>query len=119
MNRSKTIVFAILMIECGFLFNSLAGIEPSFYLENLALQAPDIVVVTQSEKLDGRFMVIEVWKGDLKSGDWVIVPELTVFASDESRVIHRWPRDAGTNLTTHVSGLRMSLFLRKTASGSC
>ena len=118
MNRSKTIVFAILMIECGFLFNSLAGIEPSFYLENLALQAPDIVVVTQSEKLDGRFMVIEVWKGDLKSGDWVIVPELTVFASDESRVIHRWPRDAGTNLTTHVSGLRMSLFLRKTASGS-
>jgi hypothetical protein len=99
MNRFKIIVFAILMIEYGFLLNSLAGIAPSFYLEDLAWQAPDIVVVTQSEKLDGRFMVIETWKGDLKSSDTVIVPELAVFASDESRVIHRWPRDAGTNLT--------------------
>ncbi len=118
MSRFNIIVFAVLMIECGFPLNSLAGFAPSFYLEDLAWQASDIVVVSQSEKLDGRFMVIDTWKGDLKSGNTVIVPELTAFASDESRLMHRWPRDAGTNLNTHVSGSRMSLFLKKATSGS-
>jgi hypothetical protein len=116
MNHFKTIIAVILATRCGLVLNSLAGIQPSFYLETLTAQASDIVVVKENEKLDGKYTVIETWKGELKSGDTMTIPELAGFSSEESRAIHRWPREARSNLLTHVTGSRMSLFLKKTAS---
>jgi hypothetical protein len=116
MSRFKTIIALVFAAYLGFILNSLAGIQPSFDLETLAWQASDIIVVKESEKLDGKCTIIETLKGELKPGNTMIIPELAVFSSEESRAIHRWSKDASSNLLTHVTGSRMSLFLKKSAS---
>jgi hypothetical protein len=112
MTRFKTAI-AIFLLAFGFVLNSSAGIRPSFYLENLAAQASDIVVVKQ--KWDGKCAVIETWKGELKSGDTIVIPDLTNFLSEESRTISYWPREANSNSPAQVTGSRISLFLKKSS----
>jgi len=57
------------------------------------------------------FEVLETWKGDLKKGDRITIPELACFASDHARSIFRRPGDKSPE---RVSGSRMILFLVKT-----
>jgi len=52
-----------------------AGIRPSFSVDECSWNATHIVLVQTTAK-DGVFSVVESWKGDLKPGDSVEVPEL-------------------------------------------
>lgn len=52
-----------------------AGLRPSFNLDGSAWHSTDIVLV-QTTAVDGVFTVKESWKGDLKPGDPVSVPQL-------------------------------------------
>lgn len=57
-----------------------ARIEPSFSLEESAWKATDIVVAFEGDVIDGKLQVLEAWKGDLKKGNSLDVPEMKVFA---------------------------------------
>lgn len=90
-----------------------AAIRPSFDTDECAFNATHIVVATEGEKIDGALDVLESWKGDLKKGDRITVPELAGFASDEARTVHSG--FLGTEESAKpVSGSRMVLFLVKT-----
>jgi hypothetical protein len=52
-----------------------AAIRPSFTLEYSSWHSTDVVVVTATAR-SGEFEVIESWKGDLRYGDHVVIPEL-------------------------------------------
>ena len=88
---------------------------PSFDLDKCSWTASHIVVVTEGDKIDGDVEVLESWKGDLKKGDKLIIPELAAFAPEKERVVSPWllrdklaPGDA-----THVTCSRIILFLVK------
>ena len=84
--------------------------DPAFSLDYCAWGATHIVVVTEGEKIDGKVRVLESWKGDLKPGEEITVPELAEVAPAKKRVISAWlPRKK--NLPEAVSCSRMVLFL--------
>ncbi len=91
------------------------GLLPSFVLERCAWNSTDIVIATEGEKIDGILEVVAAWHGHCAPGDQLILPELAAFASETSRLISeaflfREIEDGGP---THVTGLRMVLFLRR------
>ena len=47
-----------------------------------------------------------------------MIPDLTNFLSEESRTVSYWPSEVHSNSPTHVTGSRISLFLKKSASDS-
>src|SRR5437868_5048373 len=116
----QRIVSSAWMFLLGYvsILNAFAGILPSFDLQSLAWQATDIVVVKGDSNHPGKCIVVEAWKGSSKLGDTLTLPELGAFASDESRTISRWPSENESNLPLRVTGLRMVLFLKKTATAS-
>jgi hypothetical protein len=92
--------------------------EPSFYLDSCAWDATNIVVVSEGDKTDGIVEVKESWKGDLKRGDILTVPELAEFASEKSRAVRKRrfafvDEDLDASRPTHVTGSRIILFLIK------
>jgi len=90
-----------------------AGIRPSFSPEGCSWRATDIVVVTEGAQIDGNFTVIETWKGDLKPGETISVPELRQFKEQDARLIFSEPwSDTKEPQRRYVSGERMILFLR-------
>jgi len=92
---------------------ALAGIRPSFSPEGCSWRATDIVVVTEGSQIDGDFTVIETWKGDLKPGETISVPELGQFKEKDARLIYSGPwSDKEDAQPRYVSGERMILFLR-------
>lgn len=84
--------------------------DPAFSLDYCAWGATHIVVVTEGEKIDGKVRVLESWKGDLKPGEEITIPELAEFAPAKKRVISDWLRRK-KNLPDAVSCSRMVLFL--------
>lgn len=97
---------ACLLIVCSPAFG---GIRPSFQLQTSSWRATDIVVVTEEKQIDGVVKVIESWKGDLKAGQVLTLPELAEFKSKQARMVHKWPTDESSE---YVSGVTMVLFLR-------
>src|SRR5262245_63476344 len=99
-----------------------AAIQPSFHLDACAWSATHIVVVTEGEKIDGVVEVLESWKGDLKKGERITVPELAAFAPDAARAISKGSYGDDTKLPARVTCSRMALFLirsqEKAADGS-
>ena len=93
---------------------ALAGIRPSFSPEGCSWRATDIVVVTEGSQIDGNFKVLETWKGDLKPGETISVPELAQFKEKEARALYPgpWVEKEGDGKPRYVSGARMILFLR-------
>ncbi len=129
---------AIVLVPAGAALTATAGIRPGFALESCAQGATDIVVITQDQKLDGNCTVVEAWKGSLKPGQKITVPALARFAPETNRIIggeliqpgetpfrgpgtrtvvSPWP-DQPSNTPIHVSGKRMVLFLKRTATNS-
>jgi hypothetical protein len=91
-----------------------AAIRPSFNLDFCTWNATHIVVATEGDEIDGRLTVLESWKGDLRSGDVVAIPELASFKSKSSREL----KSGILGLTSYepkkyVTGSRMILFLKK------
>lgn len=92
---------------------SFASIRPSFSLDTCGWDATHIVVVTEGEKIDGKVVILESWRGNLRAGDRLDLPELAEFASLDSRKISNGFFDkAKPGDSQHVSGSRMVLFLK-------
>jgi len=90
-----------------------AGIRPSFSAEASSWRATDIVVVTEDEEIDGVFRILETWKGDLKPGETITVPEMAEFKNNEARTIYAWSwTGEKANPPQYVTCERMILFLR-------
>src|SRR6266404_2031194 len=107
----KTLIaLLILLIICR---PASAGIRPSFSPEHCSWKATDIVVVSEESDMNGEFNVLETLKGDLKSGDTILIPEMSEFKAKNNRLINTWwfkqEKDANSR---YVSGDRMILFLR-------
>jgi len=107
-----------LLVICDSAF---AGIRPSFTVEQCSWHATDIVVVTEGKVIDGVFTVIETWKGDLKPGETITIPELEQFKEKDARLINRWWNETRSGPSEYVTGERMILFLtdaKKARAGS-
>ena len=96
-----------------------AWVQPSFGGNACTWDATHIVVVSEGEIIDGVVEVLESWKGDLKNGDVITVPELSAFAPLEKRLIaetldeQHYHNRVAPNRPTHVTCSRMVLFLVK------
>jgi len=93
-----------------------AGIRPSFGLDHCTWHATHIVVATEGDKIDGRLTILESWRGDLRPGEVISVPELASFKSQSSREIKTGPFAIKSDEPKrYVTGSRMILFLKKKA----
>src|ERR1700683_4478323 len=89
MRRFRGLLFVMLFSACPTNAYALKG--PSFSLDGCAWEASHIIVVTAGDKIDGAVEVLESWKGDLKKGDRLSIPELAEFAPQKMRgVSARW-----------------------------
>jgi hypothetical protein len=82
--------FLVLLITCRVGY---AGTRPSFVLDYSAWKATHIVLVETTDE-DGRFEVVESWKGDLKPGESITIPEMR--PGPNAVPIARYPADAST-----------------------
>lgn len=87
------------------------GIMPSFDRENGAWHATHIVVADGGDDHDGEFKVIESWKGDLKAGQQLSIPELAIFADPATRKISERYGRREDDTRKVVTGRKMVLFL--------
>jgi hypothetical protein len=100
---------------------SFAGIRPSFGGDSEAWRSTDIILVETSSN-DGAFEVIEAWKGDLRVGERIVVPQLipTAHAIPISRYPDSWPEALKSTVAEQIprepAGSRMILFLRRNSS---
>jgi hypothetical protein len=106
-------IFAILVALAA---PTVAAIRPSFSLEYSAWEATDIVVATEGETIDGNLQIIEVWKGGLKAGEHISVPELAEFAPETKRIVEPLFAVKNEPFASHVSGSRIALFLKKSTA---
>ncbi len=98
-------------------------LAPTFNLEDAAPRATHIVVATEGDKVDGRLTVIESWKGDLKTNEVILVPEMKAWSPVDARKALGAYRglylaldpELVKHLPTHVSCKRIVLFLIKDA----
>jgi hypothetical protein len=96
------------------------GIRPSFSLDRCSWNATHIVLVQTIAK-DGVFSVVESWKGNLKPGDSLEVPELK--PNKDAVSISSYPKPPGfrsedkegisEQIPRQPVGSRMILFLKK------
>ena len=101
-----------------------AGIRPSFSLDGCSWSATHIVLV-QTTPTDGAFSVVESWKGDLKPGDSLEVPELKPNKDAVPISSNQEPQGFGSEDAQRISeqiprqpvGSRMILFLKKRYEG--
>jgi len=101
-----------------------AGIRPSFSLDGCSWSATHIVLV-QTTPEDGVFSVVESWKGDLKAGDLLDLPELkpikdAVPISSDPKPQGFDSQDAqgvSEQIPRQPVGSRMILFLKKKEQG--
>ena len=101
----------LLLLVCR---QTVAAIEPSFNLQSCAWNGGVIVVATEGAKIDGQLIVLEVWKGGLKPGDVLSVPELAAFAPLPKRVVYSgYSAGRKSAAPAYVTGSRMVLFLTK------
>jgi hypothetical protein len=95
-----------------------AGIGPSFDEDGCAWDATHVVVVTEGAAIDGAVEVLESWKGDLKRGDRLTVPELARFARRKARAVGKLDDGGDDDRPARVTGARMALFLIRARPGA-
>lgn len=88
-----------------------ARIVPEFIPDRCTWNATDVVVVTEGENIDGELEVLEVWKGNLKKGDQITVPDLAAFAPDKKREVSKLRFEKEDRGVQRVTCSRMILFL--------
>ncbi len=89
-----------------------AGIRPSFMPEESSWRSTDIVVVTEGKEIDGVVQVIETWKGELKPGSTLTIPDLAEFKAKDARLVDNYSWNERQGTSEFVTGDRMILFLR-------
>lgn len=97
-----------------------ASFRPSFDLDPCSWNATHIVLV-QTTANEGVFSVVESWKGDLKPGELLELPEIK--PNENAVPISSYPKPAGFDLQDRMGiseqiprqpvGSRMILFLKK------
>ena len=101
----------ILLTSCC----AFGGIRPSFMLDYSSWHATDIVVVTPLAD-DGSFQVLESWKGDLRPGAIIAIPDLA--PKPDSVPINWYPHDSfspfkrWTEVPVVPPGSRIVLYLK-------
>lgn len=117
---TRWLFVAFVVIHCNVL--AVAAIRPSFMPDYSSWHSTDIVLVTATKR-DGEFDVVESWKGELHSGDHVLIPEL----KPKANAIPVWlypddgfPREGSvsTEIPKQLPGAQLLLFLRRSSSSS-
>jgi hypothetical protein len=111
--RWCSILIVTLVLACP----AFSGIRPSFRLDYSSWHATHIVLVATTST-DGTFEVLDSWKGDLKVGQRVVVPELR--PSSKAVPIPLYPKSWSEAVAGGVTemipklpvGSRMILFLK-------
>ena len=67
---------ASLIVVLLLVLQTNAGIRPSFNLDYCTWQATHIVIATEGDEIDGTLTVVDSWKGDLRPGEAVSIPDL-------------------------------------------
>ncbi|MBI5096010.1 MAG: hypothetical protein HZB26_26685 [Candidatus Hydrogenedentes bacterium] len=114
MKSTTTILWKLTLVLvptfAPLLSEAYGSVLPQFFFEASVHKATHVVLASEGEKLDGILNVIECWKGDLRPGDVIEIPELAEFSSKELRTISR---EAEVPQREAVTGNRMILFLVK------
>lgn len=125
MNRAMQYLFAsgiVLSVIC--IASEASGYPaPTFSVEDAAPRATHIVVATEGDEIDGQLTVIDSWKGDLKTNEVILVPEMKAWSPVDARKALGAYRglylaldpELVEHLPTHVSCKRIVLFLIKKA----
>jgi len=109
-------LIAVLLLF-GWSVPGVAAIRPSFMLDYSSWHSTDIVLVKAMVR-GGEFEVTESWKGDLHSGDHIVIPELKpnakaipvwLYADDEL------PREGtiSTEIPKQLPGSQLLMFLKR------
>ena len=111
----RTFVIGFLVgLLLSFTPRTYAKIRPSFGIDDCTWHATHIVVATEGDKIDGRLTVLESWRGDLRPGDVISIPELTSFKPQSSQEIKTDMLGIKSDAPkSYVTGSRMILFLKK------
>jgi len=97
-----------------------SAIRPSFSLDYSSWHATDIVLVVTTSA-DSVFEVVQSWKGDLRVGERLVIPELGPAANalPISRYPKPWSEAVGGGVSELIPrepvGARMILFLKSSA----
>lgn len=114
---SKLIIFALVIGTFALGSSAHAEVRPSFDLQSCTWHATHIVEVFQGMNRNGILTVNSSWKGDLRNGEVLKFSELRQFAPEDQRKVFVFDKPKfPPKRATHVSGLRMVLFLRKNAN---
>jgi len=119
----KLRVYSLLVLVTTLATSAFPGIRPSFSLDYSSWHATHVVLVVTTGT-DGAFNVIESWKGDLKIGEQVVVPELR--PPPDGLPISRYPTSwveafhggLSERVPRQAVGSRMILFLKSGAAAS-
>lgn len=113
--RSRTLALGLaLTLTLGLTRVASAYLIPSFDADGCAWKASHVVVASEGDEIDGALTVLESWRGDLKPGDALNIPELAEFESEKTREIHdRSGFEKEGAVLRHVTGARLVLFLVK------
>lgn len=113
--RAIRILKIVLLIFISAPSNS-AKIHSRISVEVCANLASHVVIVSVSDNFNGELIVRDSWKGDLKPGQIINIPELKSFKSLESRSI-QCPDSillcGQDGPQQYVTGSRLILFLKK------
>src|ERR1017187_4073205 len=110
-----SVIFCLALAQAAF-----PSIRPSFGLDTSSWHATHIVVVITTAT-GGTFQVVESWKGDLRVGELVVVPELR--PAPHAMPISSYPKSwsgaerGGVSelVPRQPAGSRMILFLKGSA----
>jgi hypothetical protein len=117
--RVSLLWFAVI----SFVQPSLAAMRPAFLLDYCSWHATDVVLVEVTPK-SGVFRVMESWKGDLKAGNLITVPEMQ--PPTGGMEIVSYPRDfddivkggANEQIPAQHIGSQVVLFLKESSEAS-
>ena len=111
----RWLIAILLPLVCSV--SGVAALRPSFMLDYSSWHSTDVVLVTATAR-GGEFEVIESWKGNLHSGDHVVIPELKPNANAIPVGLYAdegLPREGviSAEIPKQLAGSQLLLFLKR------